>query len=90
MVQEGESSTLSSQRAVTATGEPDGVVISILVVFGYHTQRLVDTVVMNQPYIGLADILDIRLILDLECTDGSSYGEQTACKKPFGQVVVIT
>ena len=75
MVEERQSSTLSSHRAVTQTGEPDRIVIGVGAVFSDYTQGLVDTVVVDQTYIRLPDILDIRLVRNLQGTDRSSYGK---------------
>ncbi len=89
MVEEGESSTLSSHRAVAATREPDRVVIGVRRIFGYHTQCLVDAVIVDQTNIRLSNMFNVRLILNLQSADRTTYREQTPCKKPFGQVVIV-
>ena len=89
MVEERKSPALSAHRSIAATGKPDGVVIGLRRVFGYHAKRLIDTVVVDKPDIRLTDVLDIRLVLYLEGANRSTNSEQTPCKKPFGEVVII-
>ena len=46
-------------------------------------------VIVNETDVHLAHILYVRFVLDLKRAHRSSDREQTACKEPFGKVVVI-
>ena len=89
MVEERQSSTLAAHRSVAYARKPDSVVVGVGRVFGHNAEGLVDTVVMDEADIGLADVLDIGLVLDLEDVDLSADSEQSAGKEPLGEVVVV-
>ena len=90
MVQERESARLSSHRTVAAAGEIDRTIIGLRVIFGNHAQRLVDTVVVNETDIRLADVLYVRVVLNGQFVYLMTDGEQSAGKEPFREVVIIT
>ena len=75
MVEERQSSTLSTHCAFSYAGKPNRVIIRVGGVFGNDAKRLIDSVVVNKADIGLTDVFYIRLVLDLQRTYGASYGE---------------
>ena len=83
MIQESESSTLSSHRSIATTSKPNRIIISLRRILGYDAKRLINSIVMNEAYIGQADIFNIRIVLNLQLLHMSAYCEQTACKEPF-------
>ena len=83
MVQESQSPTFSSHRTVAYTCKPDCIVVCLRRILRHDTQGLVNTIVVNEAYIGLADIFNIRIVLNLQLLHMSAYCEQTACKEPF-------
>ena len=89
MVEESESSTLTSHRTATTTREPYRVVVRVRSISSYYTKCLIDTIVVNKTYIHLPHVLDICIVFYLQCTDRSAHREQAACKQPFGEIVII-
>ena len=90
VVEESESSTLSAHRSAATTAEPDRVVVGLRRITGYHTQSLVDTIIVDKTDIHLPHVLDVHVVMDLQGADCSTDGEQTARKEPFGEIVIIT
>ena len=90
MIQERQASSLAAHSAVAATRKPDGVVVGIRRIFRHNAQCLIDAVVVDQTDIVLPHVLYICLVLNLQRTDRSAYGEQSPCKQPLTQIVVVT